>query len=75
MRTAIHMDQSFRDLRRMHRIEGRAEALRSEAERWQALWDEAHTTTYAATSDPVVPVKPRRRWLSTLALLVRARRS
>lgn len=68
------MDQSPRDVRRMHTIEGRAEALRVETERWQALWDEAHKATDAAKRDPVIPVKPRRRWLSILTLVARWRR-
>jgi len=55
------MDNDTGDARRLHAVENRAMARRIEAERWKALWDEAHpAATEAPAPDHAAPDKPRR---------------
>ncbi len=55
------MDSDPGEARRLHAVENRAMARRIEAERWKALWDEAHPAATEATApDHAAPDKPSR---------------
>ena len=55
------MDSDPGEARRLPAVENRGMARRIDAERWKALWDEAHPAATEATApDHAAPDKPSR---------------